>query len=112
MSIISLDIFQEHLNSNVKKMCNIVNKNIELEASYGSQKKPITLKKYRDLLKYINIRSSRDKLIVVNSYELDILYSYEEKSNSTYRITISDIDNINDFIQSNISLKNHSIFQD
>jgi hypothetical protein len=110
MSIISLDIFQEHLHSKVKKMCNIVNKNIELEASYGSQKKPITLKKYRDLLKYINIRSSKDKLSVVNSYELDILYSYEEKSSSTYRITISDIDNINDFIQSNVSLKNHSIF--
>lgn len=110
MSIISLDIFQEHLHSKVKKMCNIVNKNIELEASYGSQKKPITLKKYRDLLKYINIRSSKDKLSVVNSYELDILYTYEEKSSSTYRITISNIDNINDFIQNNVSLKNHSIF--
>ena len=110
MSIISLDIFQEHLHSKVKKMCNIVNKNIELESSYGSQKKPITLKKYRDLLKYINIRSSKDKLTIVNTYELDILYSYEQKSNSTYRITISDIDNINDFIQNNVSLKNHSIF--
>ena len=72
-SIISLDIFQEHLRSEVKKMCNIENDHIELEASYGSQKKPITFKKYRDLLKYINIRLFKDKMSVVNSFELDIL---------------------------------------
>jgi len=110
MSNISLDFFQDSLDSRVKQICNNINKNDELEVSFGDSKKPLSLKKFNNLLKYINFRSVRDKLNVTHTTQLDIAYSYEQNSNSTYRITINGLDQINNLINDNITLKNNTIF--
>jgi len=110
MSKINLDFFQKDLDTRVKEICNKINPNDELEVSFGSQKKPISLKKFNNLLKYINFRSIRDKIQKNHSTQIDITYSYDQKSMSNYRISINGIEQINNFIQNNNLLKNHTIF--
>ena len=112
MSNISLDFFQNGLYNSVKNICSDIKENDELEASFGSVKKPISLKKFNNILKYINIRGKNDKLSIIDTTTLDILYSYDQKTNSVYRLTIHDIDNINKFIREFETLKdkNHVIF--
>jgi SAM-dependent methyltransferase len=110
MSKITLDFFQDNLNNKIIDMCSNIKKNDELEVSFGSQAKPISLKKFNNLLKYINFRSKRDNLEKINNTQLDILYSYDPKSMSTYRLSINGIEQINDLIENNSLLKNHTIF--
>lgn len=110
MSKVNLDFFQENLELKIKEICNIIKENDELEVSFGSQKKPISLKKFNNLLKYINFRSTRDNLEKIYKTQLDIIYSYDQKSSSYYRLSLEGIDQINNFIQNNNLLKNHTIF--
>lgn len=110
MSKVNLDLFQESLNSKVKEFCNKIKPNDELEVSFGSQKKPISLKKFNNLLKYINFRSTKENLNKSNFTQLDITYSYDSNSLSNYRISINGIEQINNLIQNNSLLKNHTIF--
>ena len=91
-------------------MCETNKPNDELEVSFGSAKKPISLKKFHNLLKYIKNRSVRDNLQKEVSTTLDISNRYDQSSFSTYRISISGIKNINDFIEKNSLFKNHTIF--
>ena len=110
MNKLSLDTLQIGLDDKVKQICNNIQSNIELEASFGSTKKPISLKKFHNLLKYIKVKSKNNKLINETTTTLDILYNYDQKTNSTYRITISNTNDINNFIQNNSMLKNNTIF--
>ncbi len=110
MSKVSLNLFQNDLDEKVKKICKGLKKDDELEVSFGSIKNPINLKRYYNLLKYQNYRSKRDKLKIEKSTTLDISYSYEKSSSSTYRITITNLNEINNFIYNNNLLKNHTIF--
>jgi SAM-dependent methyltransferase len=107
---VELDFFQPGLETKVKDMCKNNKANDELEVSFGSMKKPISLKKFHNLLKYIKFRSIRDKLQKKISTTLDISYRYDQSSASTFRLTISDIQNINRFIQNNSLHRNHTIF--
>ena len=110
MSKLSLNLFQNDLDNKVKQICKNIKKDDELEVSFGGVKSPINLKKYYNLLKYQNYRSKRDKLKIEKITTLDISYTYEKGSSSTYRISITSIDEINNFIQNNNLLKNHTIF--
>ena len=110
MNKLNLDTLQIGLDDKIKQICNNLNSNSELEASFGSYKKPISLKKFHNLLKYIKVRSKNNKLKCETSTTLDILYSYDQKTNSTYRLTIPNVNDINNFIQSNSVLKNNTIF--
>ena len=110
MSKVNLDFFQESLNSKIKEFCNKIKQNDELGVSFGSQKNPISLKKFNNLLKYINFRSIKENLNKSNSTQLDITYSYDPNSLSNYRISINGIEQINNLIQHNSLLKNHTIF--
>lgn len=110
MSKVSLNIFQKDLENKIKKICSNIKPNSELEVTFGNKYKPISLKKFHNLVKYLNVRMKRDKFKLVHNTTLDIIYNYDQKTNSTYRITVSDIDKINNFIQSNNLLKNHTIF--
>jgi SAM-dependent methyltransferase len=110
MSKVSLNIFQKDLENKVKKICSNIKPNSELEVSFGNKKKPMSLKKFHNLIKYLNVRMKRDKLKLVHNTSLDIMYNYDQKTNSTYRITINNIETINNFIQNNNLLKNHTIF--
>lgn len=110
MSKVSLNIFQKDLDNQVKKICSNIKPNSELEVTLGNKNKPMSLKKFHNLIKYLNVRMKRDKLKLVRTTSLDISYTYDQKTYSTYRISVNGIDNINNFIQSNNLLKNHTIF--
>jgi SAM-dependent methyltransferase len=110
MNKLSLDTLQFGLDSKVKQICVNTKSNLELEASFGSYKKPISLKKFHNLLKYIKVKSLNNKLKTESLTTLDILYNYDQKTNSTYRLTISNNNDINNFIQNNSMLKNNTIF--
>ena len=112
MNNTSLDFFQDGLNDKIKNMCNIIKLNDELEASFGSYNKPISLKKFNKLLKYLKYKSNILKEKVEDTISLDITYNYDQKTNSNYRLTISSFDNIKKFIQQyqNYKEKNHTIF--
>ena len=105
----SLDFFQSGLNDKLKNICKNIKNNSELEISFSSFKKPISLKKFYDLLKYASIRSNKN-LKLENITTLDIIYTYDHKTTSSYRISILDIDEINKFILNNNLLKNYTIF--
>jgi SAM-dependent methyltransferase len=109
-NIVTLDFFQKGLDSKIKNICKDNKLNDELEVGFGSTKKPISLKKFHNLLKYIKNRSIRDKLKKEVQTTLDISYIYEQSSFSSYRITITGIKNINNFIQIHSLQKNHTIF--
>ena len=110
MSKVSFNFFQKDLESKILDMCNNIQNNNELEVSFGSLNKPITMSQFDMLLKYIKNISIKDKLNINQETSLDILYNYDNKTNSVYRITISNIEQINIFIQNNSILKNHTIF--
>jgi len=116
MSKITLDFFQENLTKNIQKICDKIKANDELEVSFGSTNKPISLKKFYNLLKYINLRSNKNKLKTENTKSLDIIYNYDEKTNSSFRLTIeetstnNELQRINSFIQDNKLLKNNIMF--
>jgi SAM-dependent methyltransferase len=110
MDKVNLDYFETDLESKIIKMCKDINKNTELEVAFGSFKTPINLKKYNNLLKYLSIRSKNENLKLESITSFDILYNYDLKSYSNYRISINNIENINNFIQNNYLLKNHIIF--
>lgn len=109
MSKVSLDFFQTGLNNKIKKICNNIKPNDELEVSFGSARKPINLKKFHDLLKYINFKS-QSGLKSETQTTLDIIYNHDQKTNSSYRLTINGIEQINDLIQTNSLLKNNTLF--
>ena len=105
-----MDTLQNGLNIKVKKICDTIKPNLELEASFGSNKKPISLKKFHNILKYIRTKGKKDNLKTEISTSLDIIYNYDQKSNSTYRISIYNTTDINNFIQNNSLLNNNTIF--
>lgn len=108
MSKITLNFFQSGLETKVRNMCKNIKANYELEVSFGSKSNPISLKRFHDLLKYINIKSTHRN--VEHTTTLDILYCCDQKTNSSHRLTINGIDNINNFIQNNSLFKNNTIF--
>jgi len=105
-----MDSLQIGLDKKIKQLCNNIQPNVELEASFGSYKKPITLKKFHSLLKYIKVKSNNNKLVSETLTSLDILYNYDQKTNSTYRLSILNNNNINNFIRDNSLFKNNTIF--
>ena len=83
MSKSSLDLLQPDLYNKIKDICE-PKQNIELEVSFGSYKQPISLKKFHNLLKYLKFRSTNEKLKLKSSIALDMNYTYDQKTNSTW----------------------------
>jgi len=110
MSKNNLDFFQKDLDKKIKSMCTSIKINDELEVSFGSNKNPISLKCFHDLLNFLIAKSLNYNKKIINSITLDILYRYDHKSASTYRLTLSDIDKINNFIDSHKIYKNNTLF--
>lgn len=119
-----LNKFQENLENDVIKICKQIKPNSELEVSFTTSplksysehneqyidKRSITLKKYNNLLKFLNIKAKSEELKLETIISLDILYNYNQKIYNTYRISINNLNNINNFIQDNYLLSNHIIF--
>lgn len=103
----TLNFFEENLEETIKKMCENIKINDELEASF---KHNISLKKFIDLLNYVKSKSIKLKSQVKKNITLDITYIYDKRSYSSYRITIIDLENINNFINNYKIYSNNIIY--
>jgi SAM-dependent methyltransferase len=102
-----MDIFNiEPMKDLLKK----VNSNSELEIIFNKSN-PLTINKFIDMLKYMTVLSKNKNYKLVKESTLDVSYSmYVNKDIVNYRITISNIDNINKIINNVKLRKNHVIF--
>jgi SAM-dependent methyltransferase len=92
---------------------NLLNKlglNDEFEIMFNNYKadNKLTIIKFMDILKYLKYRSERDNLELKNETTLDVILHYE--ANNVYRVTISGIKEINEFLNLVHQRSNHVIF--
>lgn len=94
----------------IKKLFNNINKTSEFEIIYSNNKNStITYKNFIDVLKYIKYRSENNKsYLLTTDTSFDIKYNYS--MNNEYRITIKNLDNINNFFSKYYQLTNINIF--
>jgi len=83
MNKLALDTLQIGLDDKVKQICNNIESNVELEASFGSSKRPISLKKFHNLLKYIKVKSKNNKLINEQKHRPNQQYNEFEGTTQT-----------------------------
>ena len=96
-----MDIF--NLDS-VKDLLKNVTSNSELEVIFNKST-PLTVNRFIDMLKYITILSKNNNFKLTKESTLDVGYTkFENKDITNYRITISNIDNINTIINNVRSL--------
>ena len=102
-----MDIFNiEPMKDLLKK----VNSNSELEIIFNKSN-PLTINKFIDMLKYLTMLSKNNNYKLVKESTLDVGYTnFVNKDIVNYRITISNIDNINKIINNVKLRKNHVIF--
>jgi len=102
-----MDIFNlEPIQDLLKK----VNSNSEFEVIFNKTN-PLTINKFIDMLKYLTVLSKNNNYKLVKESTLDVGYTnFVNKDIINYRITISNIDNINKIINNVKLRKNHVIF--
>ena len=72
---------------------------------------PLTINKFIDMIKYLTVLSKTNNFKLIKEVSLDVGYtSIVNKDIENYRITISNIDNINKIINNVKLRKNHVIF--
>jgi hypothetical protein len=98
------------LITNLSPIFSKIKVNDEFEVSFGGYKKEneITLQQFLNALNYCNGRAQRDKLKLEVTNTLDINYLHEQ--GNIYRISINDIDYLNQLMPSISNRKNHVIF--
>jgi len=102
-----MDIFSL---ASIKDLLKHVNSTSELEVIFNKSS-PLTINKFIDMLKYLTILSTTNKYKLIKETTLDVGYtSITNKNITNYRITISNIDNINKIINNVKLRKNHVIF--
>jgi SAM-dependent methyltransferase len=84
----------------------------EFEVMFGNYNKTnlISLQQYLNMMNYINGRSAKHKLKTNISYVLDINYAYDTAHNAIYRLSIKDIEYLNQLMPLISNRKNHIIF--
>jgi SAM-dependent methyltransferase len=102
-----MDIFSiEHVKELLKK----VGSNSEFEIIFNKNTN-MTINKFIDVLKYLTVLSNTNKYKLIKETTLDVgMTSITNKDIINYRITISNIDNINSIINNVKLRKNHVIF--
>ena len=99
-------------NSQIKKLYNSLNKNDEFEIMFNNYKdsNKLSFNKFIKVIKYLRWRSDLDKanIKLLMEEKLDIAYNYE--NNNVYRVTITDNEKINNFLNFVHLRKNHTIF--
>lgn len=98
------------INNNLNVLFSNIKNDSELEIMFNNYKKDNILfyHNYINVLNYIKYRSIQDKLTLKLIDNLDIAYAYEPINNNIYRITINEIDHINNIING-IEERNNSI---
>lgn len=100
-------------NSQIAEFSNLLNKvsiNDEFEVMFNNYKSDnkLSIIKFMNILKYLKYKSKSDNIELINTTTLDIIHDVE--TNNFYRITISGINNINDFLNLVHQRTNHVIF--
>ncbi len=98
-------------NSQVNKLFSSLNKQDEFEVMFNNFRddNKLSFNKFTNVLKYLRWRSDMDKKNRLDFHEtLDVVYNYA--NNDTYRVSISDNERINNFLNFVHLRKNHIIF--
>jgi SAM-dependent methyltransferase len=94
----------------IKELLKKINSSSEFEVIFNKNN-PMTINKFIDILKYITLLSKNNKFKLVKETSLDIGYTnFTNNDILNYRITVSNIDNINKIINNVKLRKNHVIF--
>ena len=102
-----MDIFNLESTRDLLKQ---VNSNSELEVIFNKST-PLTVNRFIDMIKYITVLSKKNNFKLTKESTLDVGYtSFVNKDITNYRITVSNIDNINTIINNVKLRKNHVIF--
>ena len=99
----------------IKKLFNSLNKQDEFEVMFNNFRgdNKLSLNKFVNVLKFLKWRSEKDSMKIVNEDSLDIIYMEDNMKNNVitnYRVSISDNDNINNFLKLVHLRKNHIIY--
>ena len=91
---------------------NISKPNDELELIFNNflPTNKLDLESYNNILKYAKYRNIENKLKIEVNYSLDISYRYDDVKNNIYRITIINLDTINQYINSLLNRNNSIIY--
>ena len=107
--------FDEQIDSSLVKAIESIYKKIkatnEFELMFFSTRSSehkLGMEQFLKILEYLNYRSKAGKLKILNTATLDI--SYTKQMGDTYRITITDVDSINKYIEMLHKRKNHVVF--
>jgi SAM-dependent methyltransferase len=97
-------------NTNLLKLFNSLNKMEEYEVMFFNYKRDnaMSVVNFMKSIKYLKLRSDKDNLILKESSSLDISYNYD--ANNVYRVTINNLEEINNFLNLVHKRKNHVIF--
>jgi hypothetical protein len=99
--------------SNISQINNILNKiteNNEFEVMFNNYKldNKLSIVKFMKVLKFLKYRSDTENKIITQEVILDITFDYE--INSAYRVSITGMKNINEFLNLVHQRTNHVIF--
>lgn len=104
-----LDNLDKNILKDIKDLYNKIKSSSEFELIlFNYNKLPLTLEKYINLIRFLTNRNKANNMKIILSNTLDINYSYD--GNINYRITINNIENINNNIEQLHRYKNHVIF--
>jgi hypothetical protein len=99
--ILSKDFF-----NNIKDKLQNVKSTSEAEISL--QIPSLTI--FNNILKSLKKRAIENKLILASINSLDVAYNYDNHGLSTYRITINELENINNILSNIYERENHVVF--
>ena len=104
-------LIEPSLSKDIVKLYSDINKDNEFEIMfYNYNETAMNYEKYRTVLSYVTQRSKSQKLELISTSTLDIIYAIDG-GETTYRISIQGIDNVNKYMKMVHQRKNHVIFR-
>ena len=104
-------IFTQSEDKKINKLYSELELEDEFEFMFNNYKdNPLTVSKFLDVLRYLTIKSKKDNLSLETINSLDIIYNYQKKSTSSYRISVNDLSKVNKLMNLVHNRNNHVIF--
>jgi len=100
------EILSKDFVNNIKHKLQNVKNTYEAEISLHIP----TLTIFNNILKSLKKRAIENKLILKSENSLDVGYNYDKHGLSTYRITINELENINNILSNIYERENHVVF--